>query len=211
MSEEAAQLPSLQTSPDVQLWTDDGGCLPVHATILELHSPLLAEGLRLAREDQILDEHQLLRNPQLDMPQLLDLLLVLYSPAVTQHMKGIGSLERLQGLAESASLLQCSNVLHLAEKALVKNRVLSGCNVVECSIWAGQLQLHVLENYCARLLFEANLCSDAIERSDGLPLSRVLKKVGLIYSMLWNETAYGSRKRINARFDSAAFAQKVSW
>ena len=41
----------MHTEPDVHLRTGEEGCSPAHASLLELHSPLLAEGLQAARAE----------------------------------------------------------------------------------------------------------------------------------------------------------------
>ena len=217
MSEEAAKLPSLHTPPDAQLWTDDGGCFPVHASILEMHSQLLAEGLCLAREERVHGTQLLLHVPQVGTAQLLNLLLAIYSFPSSEHMKAIKQLDKLQGLAEAAALLQCSHMLQLAETSVIKNGVLSmwtnSSRIVDCSIWAGQLKLHVLEDYCACLFFETHTCSDTSQCGEGVPMSKTLKKAGQLYNQLLHETAQlpESRKRIIALIDAAAFADKVMW
>ena len=61
------------------LLTDDGGCLPAHASVLELSSQLLAEGLKEDRAARMPGQLLQLQIPTASMDQVFQLLKLAYS------------------------------------------------------------------------------------------------------------------------------------
>ena len=114
LSEQAQELPSLLTPADVHLLTDDGGCLPVHASVLELSSQLLADSLKEDRAQRTPGQPLLLHVPTASMEQVLQLLKMAYSSKRISLVKE-RDLDTLKGLAEVATLLQCKDIAALAD------------------------------------------------------------------------------------------------
>ena len=151
-SKEAGNLPSLPTKPDVRLYLDDGGCLPAHAAVLDLHSPLLAEGLQQARAgQQSSDEELLLQIPQASTAQLHTLLQLAYSP---EPVTLAYSLDALKRRAELAALLQFSHALRRLQVIMSKSGLISEDNVMSVNLWAMQQDLSRVEEYTGRFIIE---------------------------------------------------------
>ena len=152
MSDEASQLPSLKTPPDVLLTMNDGGCLPAHSSVLELASPLLADGLHEDRAQREPGQQLVLCIPIVTTAQVLELLKVAYSPKPISLVKALKP-EPLMGLAEIAFLLQCGHVTGLAEVALIKHSsLLSKDNAFDTYLWAHKHGLLQFKEYSARYI-----------------------------------------------------------
>ena len=118
-SPEAAALPSLLTPADVWLLTDDGGVLPAHRCVLEVQSDLLGDALHEDAQERPAGEAMQLRIPQLARAQVLELLKAACSKRLSVHLETL-AVPQVKALAEAASLLQCSELLSLADAKLAK-------------------------------------------------------------------------------------------
>ena len=214
-----AELSTLDEPTNVQLWTDSGGCLPAHACILELHSPLLQQGLQLAGKNQLPGQELLLQVPGVKTEDLESLLLALNSSSILEYLRDMShdDLAVLEAVATAASLLRCSDAVRLAETAFIKNSIVDAENLVPISIWAHQLNLFRLGEYCAHLFLTLSLDDKAAKllrlRCSVERLGNMARVAAQLYRMV-NSTGDAEsegRKQITASMDAAAYAAKVSW
>ena len=117
-------------------------------------------------------------------------------------------------LAETASRLQCSRILRLAEVALIKTELVDDDNAITCSIWAGQLGLLSFEEYCARYIWESCSTVNTAALSDHsmLLLRAAIKRVLLVVGWYLQEVEPGVVKAVTAKLESAAaLAETIEW
>ena len=156
-SEEAQQLPSLQAARDVQLLTEDGGCFPAHACLLEINSRLLGDALREDAQQAGQGELLQLRIPQLTSTQLLSLLGVTYKERPYSAIQAMTT-EDVLALAEATHLLGCNELLRQADVILLSraDAIIDKATAVERFVWASKHGAEQLKDKCVAYI-AANL------------------------------------------------------